>query len=157
MFWKLVVCVISMGIFGCSLLAMRQARLQAAHELAQTQLRIRASDERLFKLRAQIGFQVRPEDVRSMVAEMTTLKPITPPVPDADAPVIPDGQNGKPATAGPKDGSVKPGNTDKSRTRPGSGKGGAKESESVREAVAPAGGLEDESLLAIQDGENQDQ
>lgn len=83
MFSKLVVCVISMGVLGCSLLAMRQARLQAAHELAQTQLRIRSCDERLYKLRSQIGAAVRPEDVRSLVDEMALLKPMTPPPAEA--------------------------------------------------------------------------
>lgn len=78
MFWKLVVCLLAIGVMGCSLLAMRQARLQAAHELAQTQLRIRGCDERLFKLRTQIGAMVRPEDVRSLVSGMATLKPLMP-------------------------------------------------------------------------------
>ncbi|HRJ48921.1 MAG: hypothetical protein KF787_06140 [Phycisphaeraceae bacterium] len=78
MFLKLAVCVVAMCVFGCALLAMRQARLQAAHELAQTQLRIRTSDERLFKLRTQIGANVRPEDVRSLVSESMSLRPIVP-------------------------------------------------------------------------------
>lgn len=78
MFLKLAVCVVAMGVFGCALLAMRQARLQAAHELAQTQLRLRSSDERLFKLRTQIGASVRPEDVRSLLTGTMSLKPIVP-------------------------------------------------------------------------------
>lgn len=85
MFWKLTACVLSMGLFGCALLALRQARLQAAHELTQTQLRIRVCDERLFKLRAEIDRHVRPDDVRSMVVDLAALKPVTaPPAVPAD-------------------------------------------------------------------------
>ena len=149
MFWKLAFCVLGMGVFGCSLLAMRQARLQAAHELAQTQLRIRASDEKLFKLRSQIGFRVRPEDVRAMVAQMTTLKPMTAPPETEGA-----GSGEASPLAGEKQGAPGTG-TKKPSAKPGA-KQRAQETEPTREAAAPSEddlGGERDPLLAIEDGD----
>jgi hypothetical protein len=77
-FAKLAVTILALGACGCAVLAARQSRLQAAHELAQTQLRIRLLDERLFRLRTEIGYLVRPENVQGMVAGLGPLKPITP-------------------------------------------------------------------------------
>ncbi len=165
MFSKLVVCVISMGVLGCSLLAMRQARLQAAHELAQTQLRIRSCDERLYKLRSQIGAAVRPEDVRSLVDEMALLKPMTPPpaealrtshIAPAAAPVHTDAAGkpipGKPGAAKP--GAGKPGAPAKDAKPP---KGRAPMEKKPAGDTARTPDEEDEGHLAIETQGEEDQ
>jgi hypothetical protein len=65
-FAKLAVIIVAIGLAACGLLAMRQARLQAAHELAQAQLRIARVDERLLTLHAQIADRITPAGIRSM-------------------------------------------------------------------------------------------
>jgi len=67
-FWKLLAIVAAIGLTACGLLSMRQARLQAAHELADAQLRIWRHDEELLRLRALIAERVTPERVRQMMA-----------------------------------------------------------------------------------------
>ncbi len=74
MFAKLAAVILALGIVGCSLLAMRQSRLQAASELAQTQLRIGRLDERLWLLRGEIARRVSPEAVDRIAEEMGPTK-----------------------------------------------------------------------------------
>ncbi len=164
MFWKLAACVLCMGILGCALLSMRQARLQAAHELAQTQLRIRTCDERLFKLRAEIGRNIRPDEVRSMVSDMAALKPITPPravakpnpkaAPDAKPEVGPGpggklGHDGKPVSTPPAE--KKPKGPDK---KPAAAPHDPDQAPTDQD---PADDGEDSSRFAVQDGAEIDQ
>jgi hypothetical protein len=78
-FAKLVVVVLALGACGCTLLAMRQSRLQLASELTQTQLRINHADERLWALRAQIAARVRPDEIERMAAEIGPLHQMTEP------------------------------------------------------------------------------
>lgn len=66
MFAKLAVIIVSIGLAACGLLAMRQARLQAAHELAQAQLRIARVDERLLTLHAQIAERITPANIDAL-------------------------------------------------------------------------------------------
>lgn len=109
-----------MGIFGCSLLAMRQARLQAAHEMAQTQLRIRAADERLFKIRTEIGLEVRPDNVRSLVAGLTSLKPIIFPRAENEQGTTKTGAKGTDTkTVDAKAGTARPGDRKPTDKKPG--------------------------------------
>jgi len=58
------------------LLALRQQRLQVASELAHTQLRIAAADERLWALRNRISESVSPGNVEQMAVGLGTLRPI---------------------------------------------------------------------------------
>lgn len=133
MFAKLACCIVCMGVFGCSLLAMRQARLQAAHEMAQTQLRIRAADERLFKLRTEIGLEVRPDHVRSLVAGVSSLKPII--FPREDKPgVAPASGTSKGAVA-----EVKPGAKPATKTAERSPAGGKKPAGDGGKKASPSG------------------
>lgn len=81
MFGKGVVLVLALGACGCTLLAMRQSRLQAASELVQIQLKIRQQDEHLWMLRTRIGSEVTPDHVREMAAGIGPLRPIWPAVP----------------------------------------------------------------------------
>lgn len=85
MFWKLAAAIIALGLFACALLAMRQGRLQAAHEMAQTQLRIRALDEKLYLLRAQIAERVTPQQVRELASDVGPLHPIVTKVESGEA------------------------------------------------------------------------
>lgn len=78
MFAKLVVVILTIGACACTLLSMRQARLQAAHELARAQLRVRACDERLWALRADIGRRVMPDQVRQMADALGNFRPMLP-------------------------------------------------------------------------------
>lgn len=81
MFAKLAAIILALGILGCTLLAMRQQRLQAAHELAEAQLRIRKSDEHLWFLRTQIARRLNPESIRGMATGAGPLRPIASPAP----------------------------------------------------------------------------
>ena len=69
-FAKLAVVIIAVGVGACWLLALRQARLEAANELAEARLRIAACDERLTMLRASIAVGVTPEHVERMAMEL---------------------------------------------------------------------------------------
>jgi hypothetical protein len=84
-FAKLAAIILALGILGCTLLALRQQRLQAAHELAEAQLRIRRSDEQLWLLRAQIAHRLNPENIRGMAADAGPLRPVASP-PESGAP-----------------------------------------------------------------------
>lgn len=70
MFAKVAIVIIALGICACSLLALRQARLQAANELAEARLRVRAIDERVSRARTAIAGLVTPEQVESMTEWM---------------------------------------------------------------------------------------
>lgn len=71
--------VLAIGATACGLLTLRQSRLQAASELAQAQLRIGTSDEKLWALRSQIAERVTPGNVERMAASVGPLKPISAP------------------------------------------------------------------------------
>jgi len=98
-FAKACVAVLALGACGCSLLAIRQARLQAAHDLAKTQLDIQRADEELWKLRAAIAERVTPVRVEEMAVEMADLRPLlATPAPTPDPKLDPKKQS-KPAAA----------------------------------------------------------
>lgn len=63
MFAKLVALILAFGACGGGLLAMRQSRLQAAHELAESRLRVERHELRVRELRAQIAARITPEKV----------------------------------------------------------------------------------------------
>lgn len=69
MFPKLAVTIIALGLAACALLAMRQARLQTAHELAEAQLRIGQHDDRLLVLYAEIAGLISPDRIDARVRE----------------------------------------------------------------------------------------
>jgi hypothetical protein len=84
-FAKLAAVVLALGACGCTLLALRQSRLQVASEIAQTQIRINQEDERLWVLRARIAERVTPEQVEQMAQGVGPLRPLVPPVLDDKA------------------------------------------------------------------------
>ncbi|MDX2116691.1 MAG: hypothetical protein SFY96_00740 [Planctomycetota bacterium] len=102
-FARACVAVLALGACGCTLLALRQARLQAAHDLAKTQLDIQRADEQLWKLRAQIADRVTPIRVEEMAVELTNLRPLLAmpaPKPETKQPETPDSKkNTKPGAS----------------------------------------------------------
>ncbi len=139
MFSKLTFLIIALGVVGCSLLALRQQRLQAASEMAQAQLRIRAADERLFELRAMVAARITPQEVERLAIDAGGLRPatndlpgeltsneltgldedgnFTPPPEDVKKPAArPNQDGGKPAKP-----AASPSNKQRKQNRPGSG------------------------------------
>lgn len=79
MFTKIAVVIVCLGICACTLLALRQARLQAANELAEARLRVRSIDERVSLIRSEIAPHVTPEQVEQMTVELDgSLGPLVP-------------------------------------------------------------------------------
>jgi hypothetical protein len=68
-FAKLVVLVLAVGGSAVGMLALRQSRLQAAHEAAEARLRMRAHAERLMDLRAEVARRVTPEALAPFAAD----------------------------------------------------------------------------------------
>lgn len=64
---KLVAVILAFGCFGGGLLALRQSRLQAAHELAAARWRIEAQREELARLRAEIAARSEPDHLRALL------------------------------------------------------------------------------------------
>jgi len=76
-FAKVVLVIVALGICACSLLALRQARLQTANELAEARLRVRAIDERVAVVRTAIAGHVTPEQVEDMTRQIQNqLEPL---------------------------------------------------------------------------------
>lgn len=73
---KLAVLVVCMGLCACALLAARQMRMQAAHELTEARLRVMKHDNDLRRIRAQIASRITPEDVERMASQFEPIKPI---------------------------------------------------------------------------------
>lgn len=74
MFAKIAFVTLSIGVCACTLLALRQSRLQAANELAEARLRVRAIDERVSLVRAEIARAVTPSEVERMADESGDLR-----------------------------------------------------------------------------------
>lgn len=85
MFAKLLAVILSLALCGCVLLAARQARIQAAHDLAEARLRIVLRDNELWRMRAEIAARVTPEEVRRLASAVTPLRPL---VPDRVVPLV---------------------------------------------------------------------
>ena len=88
MFWKLCVLILTAGLIACSLLAMRQARLQSGHELAEARLRIAEHDARLLALRAQIAEASTPEAVLARLETTNATGGFTSLADDAAEPML---------------------------------------------------------------------
>jgi hypothetical protein len=80
-FAKLVVLVIFMGVCACGLLAARQMRMQAAHELTEAHLRIMKHDNDLWRIKARIASRVTPAEVERMAGHVAPLKPLSSEIP----------------------------------------------------------------------------
>ncbi len=60
MFAKLTALIITIGLIACVLLAVRQQRVQAAHDLAEVHQRVLQHDRTLWSLRAQVAARTLP-------------------------------------------------------------------------------------------------
>lgn len=77
MFIKLIVLILVVGSSGVGVLSVRQSRLQAAHETAETRLRIRKLENRTSELKAAIAERATPGRV---VSALEASKQYTPAV-----------------------------------------------------------------------------
>ena len=88
-FPKLLFVVVSTFLTACALLAMRQQRIEAAHELVDVHQRVLERRRALWELQVAIDEQCRPDAVRDMMEELgvewrtLTDPPIVPPAPVA--------------------------------------------------------------------------
>jgi hypothetical protein len=73
---KLCLLIVALGITGLSLLQIRQARLQAVHDLAQIQRQMLRDDRSLFELRTQIARAVTPARVHELAAKLGPMRPL---------------------------------------------------------------------------------
>ena len=86
MFARIACSILALASCACVLLATRQVRIQAAHELAEARRRIALLDNELYRLRAEIASEVAPQRIHESAAKLLTLKPtIDPRRPAADA------------------------------------------------------------------------
>lgn len=76
MFAKLALLILSLALGAAALLAARQMRIEAVHELASARLRILEADARLWKLRAKIAEGVTPQRVEQMASRFGRLQPL---------------------------------------------------------------------------------
>lgn len=90
-FAKVAVLVAAGGVTACGLLAVRQARLQAFHETAASQLRLQQHEERVFEVRAWIASQITPVHIRQMAADLGPIRSIGVPAPP-DTVTVANGQ-----------------------------------------------------------------
>lgn len=106
---KLGFVVLCVGGCALGMLALRQAGLQAGHELAQTQLRIQKADEDLWKLRAEISTLAAPARIRELADKLGPLHGLTPkPGTDAGTAEISTASGPEIATVEQKPAPVKP-------------------------------------------------
>lgn len=75
LFAKLGVLVLAVGGSAVGTLALRQSRLQAAHEATEARQRMRAHAETTMELRAEIARRVAPESLAVLAAEHPDLVP----------------------------------------------------------------------------------
>lgn len=125
--FKLGLVVLSIGLCALSLLVMRQARLQAGHEVTQTQLRIQRADEQLWKMRADIAALSSPSRVRELAGTMGPMHALINPVETRLNPsfntAIPMIEKIQPVTRASRSASANsaPPGSDKAKATPGAG------------------------------------
>jgi hypothetical protein len=76
MFAKIVVLILSMGLLAGALLANRQQRIQAAHDLADAQRRLVEHDRTLWRLRLEIAAQITPVQIETNAKRLGNLQTI---------------------------------------------------------------------------------
>lgn len=75
LFFKLALVLVAGGVCGCALLAQRQARMQAAHELAESRLRTLELERDLQRARARIAERVRPNEIQRLASGAGAMRP----------------------------------------------------------------------------------
>lgn len=79
MFGKSVLLIVAVGLSGAGLLALRQARIQAASELAAARLQIAGIERELQRVRAQIADRIAPAEVAAMIDRSQQLASVVGP------------------------------------------------------------------------------
>ena len=73
MFLKLVLTIVWCLAVGAAMLSMRHARLEAVHDLANTQRRVLQADRELWRLRAGVAELAEPGRVRRLAEGLGPL------------------------------------------------------------------------------------
>lgn len=76
MFAKLCTIIGVIGVTGVGMLVIRQQRLQAASELADSVRRAADDDQALWRLRIRISQEITPQHVREMCVTLGPTRPI---------------------------------------------------------------------------------
>lgn len=76
MFAKLCVVIISAGLLACTLLALRQQRIEAVNQMARINLRIMDADRNLAHLRTDIASNMEPQRIEMLAGKLGSLRPI---------------------------------------------------------------------------------
>lgn len=84
MFAKVAVLIACAGLGGSTLLAMRQARIQAVHELTAARLEAEAAEERARRLAIEIARLSTPERIRAAAEALGPMHTPTPAPESAD-------------------------------------------------------------------------
>ena len=74
---KLCALIVGLGVISCVLLATRQQRMLAAHQMAEVQRRVARHDRELWKLRAEIARLTTPDRARGLAVKFGVLEPIS--------------------------------------------------------------------------------
>lgn len=98
------VAILAIGLTAAGVLALRQARLQAAHEMTQARLRAALLDEQLAELRATIALETTPEALeayreesqRARENEAERREPVATPLALSDGDAGGDADGGRP-------------------------------------------------------------
>lgn len=75
---KLAAVVVAVALTAGALLAVRQQRIMAAHDLIRSHARLVESERTLWRLRVQIGEHLSPDRVEQMATGLGPLRPIAP-------------------------------------------------------------------------------
>ncbi len=73
MFYKLLITILALGLTAAALLVIRQQRIDHAHAMAQSHQRLVEHETQLWRLRAEVVSQCRPEDVREAIERSDVL------------------------------------------------------------------------------------
>ena len=76
MFLKLATLIVVFAGVASGLLAVRQQRLQAAHDMAEAMRRAAEMDRQLWRLRAEIAARTTPDEIQRRLNELPTMAPI---------------------------------------------------------------------------------
>lgn len=75
---KLAVLLAAGAVTAGALLAVRQQRIMAAHDLIRAHNRMVQNDRALWRLRVEIGALLSPDRVEQLAGNLGPLRPITP-------------------------------------------------------------------------------
>lgn len=77
MFAKIIALIVSFGVLGCATLAVRQQRIEAAHDLTRSQARLAELDRNAMRLRAQLAGRLTPADIQKRADALGALMPLS--------------------------------------------------------------------------------